>query len=218
MSTETPNGAARQRLIRCPDGHVFDAAAAACPVCGAAATGAAADPAAPRIVPEPRPRKALFMLAAGAALLLLLTVFVVFRGAPKGDDAPGSLPPVKEAAKAPGEAIDFPAAKKASPPTDNVEAVAAPAAKVERWRTVMVIAGRSYDCINETTPDGRYRLGPGCPPPFAGETGVTIVKADGSWSSRSDAGRTDAGTIEALDADRFIAHTAGGPILWERVK
>jgi hypothetical protein len=155
---------------------VFDAAAAACPVCGAAAAAPAPDPAPVRVDPAPRPRNALFALAVGAALLLLLTVFVVFRGAPP--DVERTPPPVIEAARAPGDAIDVPAEKSAPPPADNVETVAAPDAKVERWRTVMVIA----------------------------------------WSSRSDAGRTDAGTIEALDADRFIAHTKGGPILWERVK
>jgi hypothetical protein len=216
MSEEPAKDAARPRLIRCPDGHVFDASAAACPICGAAATTAAPDPPPARVDPAPRPGKALFAFAVGAALLLLLTVFVVFRGAPP--DVERTPPPVIEAARAPGDAIDVPAEKSAPPPADNVETVAAPAAKVERWRTMMVIAGRSYECVNETTPDGRYRLGAGCPPPFAGETGLTIVNADGSWSSRSDAGRTDAGTIEALDADRFIAHTKGGPILWERVK
>jgi hypothetical protein len=92
------------------------------------------------------------------------------------------------------------------------------ASAAERWQTTRVIGGRNYVCENLVQPDGRYQLGDGCPPPFAGETGKTTVNADGSWTSRSDAGRSDAGTIEAVNEDKFIAHTRGGPVVWIRVK
>jgi hypothetical protein len=94
-----------------------------------------------------------------------------------------------------------------------------PAGEVQRWQTVLNIGGHTYICVNMTQPDGRYRLGDGCPPPLAGETGHTTVNADGTWSIRSDSGRVDHGTIETINPDEFIAHSAtGASVLWTRVK
>ncbi len=191
----------RRRMTRCAEGHVFDARShRACPTCGASPAGTGDQPAPiKRDDPWSPPSWLRPALIAGAAIVAMLTILVFMRGAPKSSP------------QSPPEAV---AAKETAPNST----APAPAPAAERWRTRMVVGGRSYDCVNETTLDGRYRLGEGCPPPVAGETGVTTVNADGSWSSRSDAGRIDSGTIEVLDADRFIAHTRAGPILWERSK
>lgn len=215
---------ARQRLTRCLEGHVFDAAAHSdCPVCSARpargddADGRSTPP--KRDEPAPQPAWLARTLIAGGAVVIVLMIIVGLRGALQPD-------PVDQVAVV-AESPDPPVGARIEPPPatqEEKEPFAAPDESaplqpraVERWRTVMLIGGRSYSCVNETTPDGRYRLGDGCPPPFNGETGVTIVKSDGSWTSRSDAGRTDAGTIEFIDADHFIAHTRGGPVVWERV-
>lgn len=194
------DGAPRRRMTRCPEGHIFDGAAHdACPSCGARPAAAQAEPVPqpkpveppPAPAPSPQPGWLRPALIGAGALVLALIVALMFRGATPS--APSQI-----------------AAKPEEHSTGGLA--------VERWRTVMVIGGRSYDCINETTSDGRYRLGDGCPAPFAGETGQTTVNADGTWSSRSDAGRTDSGRIEVISEDKFIAHTRGGPVVWERVK
>lgn len=90
--------------------------------------------------------------------------------------------------------------------------------EAERWQAILRIGGHKYVCVNVTQPDGRYRLGRGCPPPVAGETGQTTIGADGTWAIRADSGRVDHGTIEWIDADTFIAHSATGSVRWKRVK
>ncbi len=89
---------------------------------------------------------------------------------------------------------------------------------VQRWETILRIHGRKYVCVDMTQPNGRYRLGDGCPPPLAGETGQTIIKPDGSWRTYADSGRTDHGTIEVINPDLFIAHSTVGAVLWRRVE
>ncbi len=224
MSDEPNAEAARQRLTRCLEGHVFDAAAHSnCPICSARPAhrdNADGQPAPPkRNDPAPQPVWLGRTVIAGGAVVIVLMIIVGLRGVFQSETGK----PAKVVAENTRPPI---AARKDTAPVapDAKEPVAEPQKytgalprTVERWRTVMVIGGRSYDCVNETTPDGRYRLGDGCPPPFNGETGVTVVNADGSWTSRSDAGRTDAGTIQFIDADHFIAHTRGGPVVWERV-
>lgn len=184
---------ARKKMQRCPQGHIFNAAAhAACPICGATAP----DPV-KRDAPAPQPSWLRPAILVGGAIIAVLTTILLLRGAP----------PV-------GANVKVEKAKAVIAAKDEDRPAAQPTS--ERWRTVMVIGGRRYECVNETEPDGRYRLGAGCPPPFAGETGMTTVNADGEWTSRSDAGRIDSGTIEILDNDHIIAHTRGGPVVWER--
>lgn len=210
----------RRRMTRCPEGHVFDLAAhAACPTCAAApAAGPDAETRTDRRreVPTPPPPAWLRpLLIAGAGVVAALIALVVLRGAPKPSrQTPPAIIAAPQTPAQPSPATPAPTQTQ----TQTQTPAQTQTRPVERWKTVLVIAGRTYECVNETAPDGRYRLGAGCPPPIAGETGVTVVNPDGTWTSRSDAGRTDSGTIEALGADRFIAHTRGGPILWERVK
>ena len=78
--------------------------------------------------------------------------------------------------------------------------------------------GRKYVCVNVTQPNGRYQLGDGCPPPLAGETGQTTMKPDGSWTTQSDSGRFDHGTIEMINPHTFIAYSSAGAVLWTRVR
>ena len=208
MSDSNGREQVRRKMTRCPEGHIFDAAAhGACPTCGARAEtppaqeNAHGENPAPRPAPDPAPSPAWLRpaLIGGAAIIGVLIVALLLRGAPggKGDQ-------MQIASKdAVVEARD-------EKPTGGIG--------VERWQTVMMIGARKYVCVNETQPDGRYRLGDGCPAPFAGETGTTTVNPDGSWVTRSDAGRVDSGTLEAISEDKVIAHTRGGPVVWERVK
>ena len=44
------------------------------------------------------------------------------------------------------------------------------------------------------------------------------MKPNGSWTTQSDSGRFDYGTIEVINPDTFIAYSSAGAILWTRVK
>lgn len=205
-----------RKMTRCPDGHVFDAAEhASCPRCGwragAARKARPTDPPAGekfdadaagnnQAARQGLPKWALF--AAGAAIIAFVALVSLRKpAAPDEGDVTVAQKETQETTSTPDREPDAKAA-----------------VTVERWRTTMIIGGQAFDCINETTSEGRYRLGDGCPPPFAGETGQTIVNADGSWTTRSDSGRVDSGTIEVVNDDKIIAHTRGGPVVWERVR
>ncbi len=208
MNDKSASEPLKRKMTRCPEGHIFDASAhEACPTCGARAPEAAAakkdedgDAPAPRPDPTPRPAWLRPALIGGAGLIGVLIIALALRGAPGG-----------VATDKPAVVVDKAVEKtRDERPTGGLA--------VERWQTVMMIGGRKYVCVNETQSDGRYRLGDGCPAPFAGETGVTTVNPDGSWVTRSDRGRVDSGTLEVVSEDKVIAHTRGGPVLWERVK
>jgi len=92
-----------------------------------------------------------------------------------------------------------------------------PAAAVERWLTTIQVDGRSYTCVNETQPNGRYRMSDGCPAPLAGETGWGEITPDGAWRMRADNGRVDFGTLEVRDADHIVVHSTGGTSEWVRL-
>jgi hypothetical protein len=243
-----------RRMVRCPSGHVFDAAASdVCPTCGLSvahdkdgSTGSI-HVSEPDPTPVPHPGWLKPVLIGGAALLVVVAIVAVLRGSAKdenGNPAISKGPPTHQSDKAaPHKSaevtpdVDNKAAQKSTAvtpgagdktapdrsadlaPGGNKKPEGQPLGKVERWQTVLNIGGKNYVCVNVTQPDGRYRLGDGCPPPLAGETGRTTINADGSWAMRSDSGRVDFGTIEKIDADRFIAHSAAGSsVLWTRVK
>lgn len=124
--------------------------------------------------------------------------------------SPSSEPQLPEPKPSPGRHSGKPAPRQVEPAQREPPTT-------QRWQTVLHIGGRTYVCVNVTQPNGRYRLGDGCPPPLAGETGQTIIKPDGSFWTRSDSGRVDYGTIKVIDPNKFIAYTPGGPIVWTRV-
>jgi CHAT domain-containing protein len=76
-------------------------------------------------------------------------------------------------------------------------------------RTAFVISTRTIDA------DGHYRTatqGPGNPPDEVGQ----VTFANGRWTLRSDAGRTNQGTYQWRDNDAVLIASHFGPAIWFR--
>lgn len=95
--TEANDSAPLRRMVRCPDGHIFDAATQnACPVCGASAPVAneAAKPLRKNhnggdFSSQPS-RRMFFIFGGAAALALALIIAIMLRGEPAPRESNGS--------------------------------------------------------------------------------------------------------------------------------
>lgn len=195
------------KLIRCPEGHIYDAAAhEACPECGAegarepskAAEQAASEPqgTVPPVLPEGSQEatgnsSAIKVSVSLAAIALV--AFLVWPGDQGSESVQGAID---------GEAVD------ASGGIDYFG---------HKWRTTIPGPNGGFDCVNDVKSDGSYRLLDGCPPPFNGETGRFSLERDGTWRLQADTGRFDHGVMVPVDSKNMRVTGMAGTAVWRRV-
>lgn len=90
MTKGDESAPSQRRMVRCPEGHIFDAAAREdCPTCGAKASSAEApepeisSQAAEQTPSPPSPQRRLYFIIGGAALVIVLIAAIMLRGEPK---------------------------------------------------------------------------------------------------------------------------------------
>lgn len=200
------------KLIRCPEGHIYDAAAhEVCPECGA--EGANAEPSE---APEPvadhlasKPQKTVppvlpegsreatgnsssIKIAVSLAAIALVA-FLVWPDDQGSESVQGAND--REAVNASG-GIDY---------------------FGHKWRTTIPGPNGGFDCVNDVKSDGSYRLLDGCPPPFNGETGRFWLEPDGAWRLQADTGRFDQGVMVSVDSKNMRVTGMAGTAVWRRV-
>ncbi len=232
MSDEaSPALEAARRMTRCPQGHIFNAAAAeVCPVCGERATAtppqasgtshaaapASTDPAAARNPASESPAGAAWLtpaIASGAALVVALLVAVIIRGAPVADNTEISSP-----ADAKVNPDDSPAPEGVNKPRFSGAAVAGlweiyvpnPQGLTARWTLEFTSDGsyRFSDESNGASHSGSYQSSGGS------------WTLSGKWTSSpflaTGTPFEDNGTYRMLDAETMELSGRYGAGVWRR--
>ncbi|MEZ5922010.1 MAG: hypothetical protein R3C60_11745 [Parvularculaceae bacterium] len=211
--TEGNEGAPPRRMVRCPEGHIFDAAPHDdCPTCGARAPAASPPEPAPVALAEKAsqhsssPSRRLILIAAAGAVFIALVAALMLRSEPT-DKPLGGIP--SQAANKHDQQT-----KKVTPSIVGSWAldVPMPQGGLAHWTIEFDRDGRYIfsDPTNGATHEGTYQAKDGA------------WSINGTWTRNpilpSGTAYTDGGNFSLPTADSLELQGRAGSAVWRRVR